>query len=258
MQDLTLALVQANQIWEDKQANWDHYMALLSGFNEPVDLIVLPEMFDTGFSMNTSLAEEWGDTNSSLQFLKRISKNNNAAVYTSLMCKEKADFYNRGVFVYPNGRISHYDKRKTFGLAGENLVYTAGKEEKIIEFKGWKILLQICYDLRFPELCRNRIINGKLAAYDLLLYVANWPERRNSHWKTLLQARAIENQCYVIGVNRVGMDGGNLSYSGDSVCVTALGETEWCERSIETIKLVTLSNLSLENIRFNLPFLKDR
>lgn len=258
MQDLKIALVQADQIWEDKTANWNHYIDLLSGLRSQVDLILLPEMFDTGFSMNTSLAEEWEDSNSSLQFLRRISKNNDAAVYTSIMCKEKGNFYNRGVFVYPDGSISFYDKRKTFGLAGENRIFTAGTEEKIIDFKGWKILLQICYDLRFPEICRNHMSEDKLPVYDLLLYVANWPERRNVHWKTLLQARAIENQCYVVGVNRVGIDGQDIPYSGDSVCVTALGETEWCDRNEETIKMVKLSNLALNQTRLALPFLQDR
>ena len=174
------------------------------------------------------------------------------------MCREEGKCYNRGVFVHPDGDVEIYDKRKTFGLAGEDLVYSAGKKEKIVNFKGWKIQLQICYDLRFPEICRNRINEDERPAYDLLIYVANWPERRSEHWKTLLRARGIENQCYVAGVNRVGTDGKGLSYSGDSVGVTALGETTFCEAGLETIQLINLSKDSLNQVRSTLPFLKDR
>lgn len=257
MQDLKIAIVQANQIWEDKPTNWNHYKELISGLKEPVDIILFPEMFDTGFSMNTKLAEDW-DNNSSLMFLKGLSEKYGAAIYTSVICREKEHFYNRGVFVMPDGNVSYYDKRKTFSLGGEDLVYTAGKKEKIITFRDWKIQLQICYDLRFPELCRNRITDQGTTAYDLLLYVANWPERRSGHWKTLLQARAIENQCYVIGVNRVGTDGNELHYAGDSACINMLGEAEWCESSQEIVKQMTISKPSLENIRAMLPFLQDR
>jgi omega-amidase len=257
MQDLSVTLVQADQVWEDKLANQVHFNTLLSTMPSQVDLIILPEMFDTGFSMNTELAEEW-ENNTSLTFLREMAQTKNAAVYTSVMCRENGKFYNRGVFVYPNGDHSVYDKRKTFGLAGEDQVFTAGNTEQIIHFKGWNIQLQICYDLRFPEICRNRLTEDKNPAYDLLIYVANWPERRSVHWKTLLQARAIENQCYVIGVNRVGKDGKELSYSGDSACITALGEATFCEAGKETMQLIHLSQKSLQQIRTTLPFLKDR
>ena len=257
MQDLTVALVQADQIWEDKSANRAHFMKLLATLTSPVDLIVLPEMFDTGFSMNTELAEEW-ECNSSLKFLQEMALIYQSAIYTSFMCREEGKCYNRGVFVHPNGDFTIYDKRKTFGLAGEDQVFTAGTSEQIIGYKSWKIQLQICYDLRFPEICRNRISEDEQPAYDLLIYVANWPERRSEHWKTLLQARAIENQCYVAGVNRVGKDGKDLSYSGNSVCVTALGEATFCEAGRETIQLFSMSKDSLHQVRSTLPFLKDR
>jgi len=257
MQDLNIALVQSEQYWEDKARNWDHYCKMLEKIEGNVDLIVLPEMFDTGFSMNTSLAEEWNE-NSSLRFLKELSSKSQSAVYTSFMCKDGSHYFNRGVFVRPDGTVDIYDKRKTFGLAGEDQVYTAGNEAKIIEFKCWKIQLQICYDLRFPEICRNYIDTSGEPAYDLLLYVANWPERRSLHWKTLLQARAIENQCYVVGVNRVGTDGKDLIYSGDSVCVNSLGDSDFCNPYEETIKKVILSAGSLKQVRTSLPFLKDR
>jgi len=257
MQDLNIALVQSEQHWEDKSRNWNHYCKMLEKIDGNVDLIVLPEMFDTGFSMNTSLAEEWNE-NSSLSFLNNLSSNYQSAIYTSFMCKDGSHYFNRGVFVRPDGTVDIYDKRKTFGLAGEDQVYSAGNEAKIIEFKGWKIQLQICYDLRFPEICRNYIDTDGGPAYDLLLYVANWPERRAVHWKTLLKARAIENQCYVVGVNRVGKDGNNLVYAGDSVSVNSLGEAAFCNSGEEMIKTINLSSNALKEIRTALPFLKDR
>lgn len=257
MQDLKVAIIQADQVWEDKLANREHFKSLVNQLQSQVDLIILPEMFDTGFSMDTDLAEEWAG-NTSLAFLREMAQSRNAGVYTSLMCRENGKFYNRGVFVYPNGDHAVYDKRKTFGLAGEDQVFTAGNVEQIVTFKSWNIQLQICYDLRFPEICRNRLKENEVPAYDLLIYVANWPERRSEHWKTLLQARAIENQCYVIGVNRVGKDGKELSYSGDSVCITALGEATFCAEGKETVQLIHLSQESLHQIRTALPFLKDR
>jgi omega-amidase len=257
MQDLNVALVQCEQYWENKSRNWKHYIELLEGLDSSVDLLVLPEMFDTGFSMNTSLAEEW-NTNSSLNFLLELSKKHQSAIYTSMMCRENERYFNRGVFVRPDGTVHTYDKRKTFGLAGEDRVYTAGNEERIVEFKGWKIQLQICYDLRFPEICRNRLLENGHPAYDLLLYVANWPERRSTHWKTLLQARAIENQCYVVGVNRLGEDGKKLAYSGDSAAVDPLGWVELYADTMERINVCKLSASKLHEIRESLPFLKDR
>jgi omega-amidase len=257
MQDLTVALVQVDQHWEDKQANWNHYRSIIQKISSPVDLIVLPEMFDTGFSMRTDLAEDWNN-NSSLQFILWCAKQSESAIYTSVMCRENEAYYNRGVFAYPDGRFELYDKRKTFGLAGEDRVYTSGNYEKIVSYKGWNIQLQICYDLRFPELCRNRITNEGQPAYDLLLYVANWPTSRALHWTTLLQARAIENQCYTIGVNRIGTDGKELFYSGDSVCVHPLGEIQSCQSGSEELKIVCISRELLNDVRLKLPFLKDR
>ncbi|MFM7724238.1 MAG: nitrilase-related carbon-nitrogen hydrolase, partial [Bacteroidota bacterium] len=142
------------------------------------------------------------------------------AVYTSIMTKTDTGNLNRGVFVTPDGKVQVYDKRKTFKLAGEHHHYLSGKEERIVAYKGWNINLQICFDLRFPELVRNSLVHGK-PKYDLLMFVANWPEKRMAHWDALLQARAIENQCYVAGANRVGVDGNGLPYSGNS-CVVAM------------------------------------
>jgi predicted amidohydrolase len=254
MQDLIVSLVQANQIWEDKSANFSNYLRLLESINEPVDLVIFPEMFDTGFSMNIKLAEDW-DLNTSLNFLIELAVEKQFAIYTSLMVKENNHYYNRGVFVHPSGEVSYYDKRKSFGLGGEDKFYTAGKTETIVNYKDWKINLQICYDLRFPEIARNYEIDGK-PKYDLLLYVANWPSKRSEHWKTLLKARAIENQSYVIGVNRFGEDANGLSYSGDSSCFDPLGNCQ-CQIIKESVFTTTLSELTLNSTRTSLPFLKD-
>lgn len=257
MQDLRIALVQAHQVWEDKNANLAHFSALLAEIDQ-VDLILLPEMFQTGFSMNAErLAEEMSDSRS-IKWLKELALKKEAAVYTSMIVREHDKFFNRGLFIEPTGTITFYDKRKTFGLAGEDLTYASGSDEKIVEYKDWKLQLQICYDLRFPEIVRNRIASNQSAAYDVILYVANWPARRSEHWKALLKARAIENQCYVVGVNRVGEDANGLSYSGDSVVVDALGAVNFCEAGNEEVKIVTLMKENLIATRELLPFLKDR
>lgn len=255
MQDLTVTLVQANQIWENVQANLDHYASLLSSI-ESTDLIVLPEMFQTAFSMNTSLAEKM--TGPSVSWLKKMAAEKNCAIYTSLMITENNTFYNRGMFVFPSGEFETYDKRKTFGLAKENEHFTAGNQEQIVSWKGWNIQLQICYDLRFPEICRNRILENGFAAYDLILYVANWPEKRSAHWNALLKARAIENQCYALGVNRVGIDAHDFTYSGDSKVIDALGVEYMLPSGTETCTTLVINGEELTKIREMLPFLSDR
>jgi predicted amidohydrolase len=256
MRDLRITLVQANQIWEDKQANVHHFEQLISGVS--TDLIVFPEMFHTGFSMNPEKLAESMTESQGLSWLKRIAAQKNAACYTSLIIEENNCFYNRGVFVEPTGKITVYDKRKCFGLAGEDLIFSAGKSSTIVVYNGWKINLQICYDLRFPEISRNEI-KDKTALYDMLIYVANWPERRKHHWNSLLLARAIENQCFIVGVNRVGTDANALSYSGNSVVVNALGEAEaTTNENTEQIVTTTISKESLIETREKLPFLKDK
>lgn len=256
MRDLRITLVQSNQIWEDKQANLHHFEQLISGVS--TDVIVFPEMFHTGFSMNPEkLAEKMTDSQG-IAWLKKIAAEKSAACYTSLIIEENNCFYNRGVFVEPTGKITVYDKRKCFGLAGEDLVFTAGKNTAIVDYNGWKINLQICYDLRFPEICRNEV-KDETALYDVLIYVANWPERRKHHWNSLLVARAIENQCFVVGVNRVGTDANTLSYSGNSVVFNALGGAEAItNENTEQIVTITISKESLTETREKLPFLKDK
>ncbi len=258
MQDLKVAIVQANQAWENKNVNLKCFEELLEPVTKnQVDLIVLPEMFHTGFSMSSKTLAEEMNNSFGLNWLTSLAQSKNAAVYTSLIIKEGYSFYNRGVFVYPDGKISTYDKRKLFTLAEEDKHYSSGNKLVIVDFKGWKIQLQICYDLRFPEISRNYINDSGEPAFDLLLYVANWPEKRSKHWKNLLIARAIENQCYVVGANRVGTDGNGLNYSGDSCCIDPLGEIYSCEPSTEQLFYVTISWDNLIQVRQSLPFLKD-
>lgn len=255
MRDLTITLVQADQVWEDIQANLHHYESLISKIDS-TDLIVLPEMFQTAFSMNTSLAEKMNGP--SISWLKKTAAEKDCAIYTSLMISEGNTVYNRGVFVLPSGDLTTYDKRKTFGLAKESDHITAGNEERIVSWKGWNIQLQICYDLRFPEISRNRILENGTAAYDLILYVANWPEKRSSHWNALLKSRAIENQCYIAGVNRIGVDDNGFSYSGDSKIIDSLGVETILPIGIEACESHLIYKYKLFEIRKGLPFLIDR
>ncbi len=257
MQDLKVYALQVDQIWEDKAANFALYNQMLQTI-EDAQLIILPEMFQTGFSMNTSLAEDF-DKSESINWLTAKAKEKNSAIYTSMMIREGKRCTNRGMFVYPDGSIRYYDKRKTFTLAKEHNYFDAGKETVIVDYLGWKIQLQICYDLRFPEIMRNTWSDTNASCrYDVLLVVANWPAKRIEHWKTLLKARAIENQSYVLGVNRVGTDQAGLEYSGDSLFVNALGEV-MVSNSNEQIPLyAVLSMDELQKIRKQLPFLKDQ
>lgn len=258
MQDLKVAIVQANQAWEDKTENLKHFEALLKGVEtNQADLIVLPEMFHTGFTMSAEALAEEMNNSIGIKWLQSMAKNKNAGIYTSLIIKEDHSFFNRGVFVYPSGEIKTYDKRKRFALAQEDQFYAPGNKNTIVDLKDWKIQLQICYDLRFPEISRNQIDSHEKPTYDILIYVANWPEKRNLHWKNLLIARGIENQSYVIGVNRVGTDGKGLNYSGDSCLVDPLGAITACQPNQEHLLFVTLSWNHLNQVRQSLPFLKD-
>jgi predicted amidohydrolase len=255
MQDLRITLVQANQVWEDKKANFWNYEKLLLEMEE-TDLILLPEMFQTGFTMNTTDMAETMD-GKSIAWLKEIAKKHHTAIYTSLIISDNGNYFNRGVFVKPTGEIACYDKKHRFAMAGEDLNFSAGEQECIVDYLDWKINLQVCYDLRFPESCRNSEENGS-ARYDLLLYVANWPDRRIAHWNALLPARAIENQCYVAAVNRVGTDATGLVYSGESAVYNELGERiSNLEPDNESIEKIILSHELLMKTRERLPFLRD-
>ncbi len=257
MHDLNITLVQARQCWEDKTGNLRHYEDLLSRAGA-TDLVLLPEMFHTGFSMDAARLADPADDSEGIRWLRDQAQRTGAAFYTSVMVRDDRHFHNRGVFVTPDGNLAIYDKRKVFGLAGEDKVFTAGRSETIVSYKCWNIQLQICYDLRFPEIVRNHITPNQTAAYDLILYVANWPARRSVHWRSLLPARAIENQCWVAAVNRVGEDGAGLAYSGNSMVVDALGAVTECPPDEETVVTHRLSYADLQQTRKALPFLRDR
>lgn len=218
-------LLETSLHWENQEENRAHFRALLQE-QQPNqwDLIVLPEMFSTGFTMNTEVSEELVNGEfPSVTLMKEESARLNAAIVGSLSVREEGKAFNRLFFVRPSGEVSTYNKRHLFSFAGEHKHYAAGEEQCLVEWRGWNILLNICYDLRFPIWSRNEMLNG-IPKYDLLVYVANWPNVRAEVWKTLLKARAIENVAYVIGVNRVGEDGNGHAYSGDSAIVNFRGE----------------------------------
>jgi len=252
MQDLKVALVQTDLVWENPKQNRLNFSKKIAAISEQVDLIVLPEMFTTGFTMNAARVAETmsGDT---IKWLKKLVKEKNVAITGSLVIQQNNKYYNRLVFVSPSEEIQYYDKRHTFTLVGEDKVYTAGKKKIVIEYKGWKISPLICYDLRFPVWSRN--IND----YDLLIYVANWPKPRIDAWNTLLKARAIENMSYCIGVNRVGLDNSNYEYSGNSAVYDCLGEkTSTIIPNQEQIEIITLSKDHLLKMRSKFQFLDDK
>jgi len=246
---INVTLIQSDIIWEDRISNLKKYQEKLNQI-ESTDLIILPEMFTTGFSMSPKDISE-NMNGETIQWMKQNANKMNSAISGSIIIEEDGKYFNRFIWVNPDGSIHHYDKRHLFSFAGENENYTAGNEKIIIEYKGWKICPLICYDLRFPVWSRNS------EDYDLLIYVANWPDKRKSAWKSLLTARAIENQCYVIGVNRVGEDSKNY-YSGDSSLINALGETLYTNSHIEEIYSNTISKYDLNKVRTQLPFLNDK
>ena len=256
MQNLNIGLLQFDQSWEDKSLNYQKIKALLSSDVE-VDLLLLPEMFNTGFSMNTSQAESM-ENSGGINFLKTLSSELDCAIFTSLIISEEEKQYNRGVFIDTNQNIQIYDKRKTFGLAGEDKVFTSGETQTLVEFKGWRINLQICYDLRFPELTSNRLGSDGSSKFDVILYVANWPEKRQEHWNTLLKARAIENQSFVIACNRVGIDFNNINYLGGSCVINAGGTVISRASNKEELIVTSIDKSDLNEIREQLPFLRDR
>jgi len=248
---LSFSLIQTTLFWEDKAANLAMLAKKIMGIEEYTEIIVLPEMFSTGFSMQPEKFAETMD-GPSVDWMRRISAEKKVILTGSLMIKEDEKYYNRLIWMLPNGELGYYDKRHLFAFAEEDQHYSAGNKRLIASVKGWKINLQICYDLRFPVWARQQ---GE--EYDLLLYVANWPEKRNHAWKTLLTARAIENQCITIGVNRVGLDGNNIAHSGDSLIVGPLGEVLYHCAYEEAIFTITLQKEEINNARSQFPFWKD-
>ncbi len=251
-QTLHVTIVQSRIAWQDVQQNLDWFEAKMESISGATDIIVLPEMFTTGFSMeNEKLAEESGGK--STQWMHRMASKYNAVVVGSIIVKDKAKFYNRLVWMHPSGEAEFYDKRHLFRMANEHNNYTEGTSRLVFYYKGWKICPLICYDLRFPVWSRNRLINNQ-HDYDCLLYVANWPEKRSHAWKSLLVARAIENQAYVIGVNRIGNDGNGIIYSGDSVVLNYMGEKiSKTERFGDRVETITMTKKDLEDFRLQFP-----
>jgi omega-amidase len=248
---MKIALIQSSLFWENPKENRNHFEEKINSITNEVDLIVLPEMFTTGFTMNPSAVFETmqGET---ITWLKHLAKAKNTAITGSLIIKENDNFFNRLVFVFPSGEIQFYDKRHLFTLAGEDEIYTAGNKKLVVEYKGWKICPLICYDLRFPVFSRN------VEDYDVLIYVANWPEIRIKAWDTLLKARAIENLSYVIGVNRIGEDDNKFEHNGHSQVINFLGDYVLDPIETEGVFIVELNKPELISARKKLNFLNDQ
>lgn len=267
---LLISVVQADLKWEDKRANLRMFEDMIATSQEKMEVVLLPEMFSTGFIMQPQpLAENMeGET---IAWMKRVSAEYRIILAGSLIIEEEKKYFNRLIWMLPNGSYGYYDKRHLFAYAGEDAEYSSGNRRLITSVKGWKLNLLICYDLRFPVWARQSAgvepgpdggwVKKEDAAgdaeYDVLVYVANWPEKRVHAWKTLLQARAIENQCYVAGCNRVGTDGGGLTYSGDSMIVDPMGEIIATKTNEPGIITLELRYSHLKAVREKLPFLRD-
>ena len=248
---MKIALIQTALSWENPMENRSHLSQKITGFMEDVDLIVLPEMFSSGFTMNPKAVVETmeGET---ISWLQHLAKAKNCAITGSLVIEENGNYYNRLVFVFPTGAIKTYDKKHLFTLAGEDKIYTAGKDKLIIEYKGFRICPLVCYDLRFPVFSRN------VENYDVLIYVANWPKLRTSAWDILLKARAVENMSYAIGVNRIGTDDNNHQYIGHSQAIDFLGNYILEPQESDGVFIVELDKEKLLETRSKLAFLDDK
>lgn len=249
---MNIAAIQSDLVWEDPDKNRSCFSRIIDDLDSNTEMVVLPEMFTTGFSMNSIAMAEPMNGNT-VEWMRITSEKNGVAIVGSLVIKEDDKFFNRLIFMKPDGTFSYYDKGHLFRMERENLYFTKGIRPLIVSWSGFNISLQICYDLRFPVWSRIRNNN-----FDLLIYIANWPGNRRDAWNTLLRARAMENQCYVAGINRIGEDGEGLSYSGDSVILGPKGETiaslSKCQEGIIT------TNLSLRNLqrfRDKFPVWKD-
>lgn len=252
MQDLVVTIIQADLAWEDKAKNLSRFEAKLEALTNLSDVVILPEMFSNGFTMNARQLAETAD-GPGVQWLQKMAALYDVDLVGSLIIREQDKFFNRLFWAKPDGALFWYDKRHLFRMAGEQEVYSAGAERITVGLKGWKIRPLICYDLRFPVWSRNQGGND----YDLLVYIANWPTRRSLHWTTLLSARAIENQAYVVGVNRVGKDGNGIEHSGDSMVIDPAGQILAHLRGREGVHTQRLSRQMLDNYREKFPAWKD-
>ena len=249
--ELRIVGIQADLFWENPKKNLTFFEEKINSLPENVDLIVLPEMFTTGFTMNPEKVAEKMD-GISVSWMLKIAAEKQIAITGSLVISDGANYYNRLIFVHPSGKIETYNKRHSFTLAGEHKVYTSGKEKLIVTYKGWRICPLICYDLRFPVWARN------IENYDLLIFMANWPITRIKAWETLLKARAIENMSYVVGVNRTGKDANNYEYSGNSLAIDYLGEelSSLAKNEVGIISAI-INKKNQAKVREALGFLND-
>lgn len=251
-EELKIALIQSDLVWENPEQNRLNFTDKLETLDETVDIIILPEMFTSGFTMNAkSVAETMNGA--TVSWMIGLAKTKQIAIAGSTVIFENGNYYNRFLLVEPSGKLSYYDKRHTFTLAGEDKVYKAGNQKIVISYKGWKLCPMVCYDLRFPVWARNT------DNYDVLIYVANWPVPRIDAWDTLLKARAIENMSYCIGVNRIGVDGIGVKYCGSSTVYDVLGKKLTnIPLNKEVVEIVTLSKNHIRKYRNALKFLEDR
>ena len=269
MQDLKITIIQSDLHWENKEKNLELFSQKIADISEQTDLIILPEMFTTGFSMRPELFAETM-TGTTIAWMKAKAKEKKCVITGSFICEDKGKHFNRLVWMNAEGTYNSYDKRHLFRMGDEDKYYGHGEKKIIVDLKGWKICPLICYDLRFPVWARNTKIesssknqesrqkNECVLEYDVLIYVANWPERRSHPWKSLLVARAIENQSYVVGVNRVGNDGNDIYHSGDSVVLNFKGEAiSKIESGKESIFTITLNYKELEDFRKQFPVMLD-
>mgnify|MGYP002397964011 CR=1 FL=1 len=249
--NLNISIVQSDLIWHDKSSNLHKMDSFIQKIEDDTDLVILPEMFSSGFTMDSAgMAESMrGDT---VKWMIEKAVENKCAISGSLVITDSDRFYNRHLFIHPDGSIDFYDKKHLFRMADEHKYYSPGNQRVVVKYKGWRIMLLTCYDLRFPVWSRSR------NDYDVLIYVANWPEKRRQAWITLLAARAIENQAYVIGVNRVGMDGNQINYSGDSAVIDPKGDFISNIRPyVEGIDNINLDLESLQEFRKSFPVRLD-
>jgi len=251
MENLKVTTFQGYLYWENIDKNLQNITTRLSSIREKTNLIILPEMFSTGFSMEAEkLAEQMAGK--TMKWMYKIAKEYDCVLTGTIIIEEGGKYYNRLIWMRPDGSYEYYDKRHLFAMGKEHMTYTPGNKRLIVELKGWKICPMICYDLRFPVWLRNAD-----SEYDLLIITANWPEKRIAHWRSLITARAIENQAYVIGVNRVGHDGNEIYHSGDSTCIDPNGNVIYYKRDEEDLYTFTINGDEVSKTRRALPFLKD-
>lgn len=254
---LSITLIQSGLHWHNTSANLAMFEEKLWQINTQTDLIILPEMFNTGFTMDIKgLAEPMNSK--TFRWMKQQAAQARAVVAGSFIVRDRQEYYNRLLWMEPDGTYAVYDKRHLFRMAGEHHTFAAGSARLVREIRGWKICPMVCYDLRFPVWSRNRWMeDDQSLEYDLLVFIANWPAARVNAWKLLLQARAVENLCFVAGVNRVGTDGNKIAYNGNSMVADPKGVPLWENEGEETIKTITLSMEELRGYRQKFPAYLD-